>query len=162
MPLTSYSTSDNSEIETPVSVVLQCLELVDIEPDDKVLDCCAGRVNMVWYDNIPSNNKDWCEILLGKDFLDYHEPSDWIIGNLPFNKFKQFFEHLLTLQINKGFGIISLSHHLTPNRLQTLKKHGYYLQYVRRLKISEWRFGFLCDFMLFTKKPNNFMAVIKS
>jgi len=52
---------------------------MDIQVYDFVLDCCAG-LNKIWYDNL-NCNKDWCEIMEGKDFMEYNKQTDFIIGN---------------------------------------------------------------------------------
>jgi len=155
------TSSKNNEIHTPLNIVLKCLSLMNIQEKDSVLDCCAGT-NMIWYNNINSISKEWCEILKGVDFMDYQGEIDYLVGNLPFNKFKPFFEKIMSLKINKGIGIISLSHHFTPTRLLRMQEKGFYISHIRRLKIPEWKFGYNVDFVLFNKIENKFFNVLIS
>lgn len=157
MPINCKS-SDNNTITTPLYVVEKCLNVMNIENDDFVLDCCAG-INKIWYDNL-NCNKDWCEILEGKDFMQYTNETDYIIGNLPFNMFKQFFNKIIELKPRKGIGIICLEHSITPTRLLTLQNNGYYVLKIIKLKIKEWKFGFNVNFYYFSKKKYDFMSVL--
>lgn len=161
MPLTSSSSTKN-DIETPLRIVKKCVELLNIDNDDFVLDCCSGLHN-IWLDNISCNNKDFCEIKLNKDFLLYETENkiDWIIGNLPFNLFSIFFKKIVDLDINKGIGIICLESSITPTKLNILNKKGLYLKYIRKLKIKEWKFGFNVAFFVFTCEDNNFCKTIE-
>lgn len=51
------------------------------------------------YNNLPSGS-DWCEIKYNKDFFDYNETVDWIIGNPPYSIFKNWLEHSFKLAAN--------------------------------------------------------------
>ena len=161
MPLTSISSTKN-DIETPLRIVKNCVELLNIDNDDFVLDCCSG-LNNIWLDNIECNNKDFCEIKLNKDFLLYETENtiDWIIGNLPFNLFSNFFRKIVDLNVNKGIAIICLEHSITPTKLDILNEKGLYLKYIRKLKIKEWKFGFNVAFFVFTRENNIFCRTIK-
>ena len=158
MPCISTS-SKNNIIETPLYIVNECLKLIPIQNNDVCLDCCAG-VNKIWFDNIPCENKYWCEILEGKDFIDFNKEVDYLVGNLPFNLFKLFFEKIMKLNINKGIGIICLENSITPTRLMRLENKGFYLKYIRKLKIKEWKFGFNVNYYYFEKKELNFCRVL--
>jgi len=157
MPINSTS-SKNNTIETPLIVVKHCLESMDIKETDNVLDCCAG-LNKIWYNNL-NCEKDYCEILEGIDFINYSKETDYIIGNLPFNIFKKFFNKILQLNPNKGIGIICLEHSITPNRLLLLQKKGFYIEKIIKLKIKEWKFGFNVNFYFFHKKKNETISVL--
>jgi len=160
MPINSTS-SNNNTITTPLYIVKECLKLIPIEKNDTCLDCCSG-LNKVWYNNFNCNNKLWCEILLNVDFLNFDTDikMDYLIGNLPFNKFKLFFEKIIKMKIDKGIGIICLEHSITPLRLQKLNKLGFYLIKIRKLKIKEWKFGFNVNFFYFEKKYDDFCEVL--
>jgi hypothetical protein len=47
-------------------------------PSGRILDPCRG--NGAFYDNLPAG-AEWCEITLGRDFLDWSKRVDWIITN---------------------------------------------------------------------------------
>lgn len=79
-------------VYTPENIAQKIISLFDIKPTDKVLDAFAGK-NMVFFDNYPECQKDWCEIELGKDFFDYNEHVDWIITNPPYSKYTEVMKH---------------------------------------------------------------------
>jgi len=160
MPIT-HTSSTNNTITTPLWLVKMCLDAMDIQSDDYVLDCCSG-INKIWYDNINSDHKSWCEILLGVDFLDHNNAEDYIVGNLPFNIFKQFFDKIIELNPRKGIGIICLEQSITPTRLLRLNSKGFSLQRLIKLKVKEWKFGFNVSFFYFNKIPNNVVSVAVS
>tara|TARA_R100001591_G_scaffold104293_1_gene111900 strand:- start:1523 stop:2005 length:483 start_codon:yes stop_codon:yes gene_type:complete len=160
MPLI-YESSEKNDIETPLRIVIECVKLLNINDNDYVLDCCSG-LNNIWLDNINCKNKDYCEIKLNKDFLTYQNNNiDWIVGNLPFNLFSKFFKKIIDLNVNKGIGIICLEHSITPSRIIILKSKGFYIKYIRKLKIKEWKFGFNVCFFVFTKDKNSFCEVLQ-
>ena len=49
-----------------------------VSPYGKCLDPCKG--DGAFLDHLPVGS-DWCEVREGKDFFDYHETVEWIIGN---------------------------------------------------------------------------------
>lgn len=67
-------------------------------PTGKLLDPCAG-LNRVFYNLMPKNS-DWCEIQDGKNFFEYTNKVDWIIGNPPYSIFKQWMEHSYKISDN--------------------------------------------------------------
>ena len=44
---------------TPKELVIYCLEKINFDYDDVVLDAGSGK-NKVWLNNIKTKNKDWC------------------------------------------------------------------------------------------------------
>ncbi len=53
------------------------------QPDDIFLEPCKG--DGAFFDNLPKP-KDWCEIDLGRDFLEYDGPNvQWILTNFPWS-----------------------------------------------------------------------------
>lgn len=71
-----------------------------LNPTGLCLDPCRG--DGVFYDNFP-NSKDFCEIREGKDFFDYTNKVDWVIGNPPYSIFKDFLEHSFDISDNVSF-----------------------------------------------------------
>ena len=70
--------------QTPLPVALKLIEMAEIEDDDIVLDPCRG--DGVIYNNLPDYcQKEWAEILDGRDFFDYDAPVNIIVSNPPFS-----------------------------------------------------------------------------
>jgi hypothetical protein len=84
-------------VYTPVEVSKQIIEF--LQPVGKCLDPCRGDGS--FYNQML--NSDYCEITEGKDFFEYKEPVDWIIGNPPYSNFKEFLEHSFTIAQNVSF-----------------------------------------------------------
>jgi type I restriction-modification system DNA methylase subunit len=71
--------NSNDIIYTPKPIALLMIKLCKIKNGSKVLDPSKG--GGVFYDNLPNNCiKDYCEITENKDFFDYHDNVDLIIG----------------------------------------------------------------------------------
>lgn len=71
-----------------------------ISPYGKCLDPCRG--DGAFYDQFP-NVGEYCEIAEGKDFFEYKDKVNWIIGNPPYSNFKEFLEHSFELADNVSF-----------------------------------------------------------
>jgi hypothetical protein len=72
-------------VYTPVSIAKDIITF--LSPKGKCLDPCRG--DGAFYNYLPTGS-DYCEIREGKDFFDYSEKVDWIIGNPPYSIFEQF------------------------------------------------------------------------
>lgn len=68
--------------------------LTHFVPTGVVLDPCRGKG--AFHDRLPEGSP-WCEITDGRDFFDWHEPVDWIIGNPPFSQSSAWFRHSFDL-----------------------------------------------------------------
>lgn len=67
-------------------------------PSGQILDPCRG-LNKVFYNNLPIDS-NWCEIQEGKDFFEYNEKVDWIIGNPPYSIFNKWMQHSFEISDN--------------------------------------------------------------
>lgn len=82
-------------VYTPDNV---CKDIVRwVKPNGKCLDPCYG--DGAFYKNLPTGS-DWCEIRQGKDFFDYKEHVDWIIGNPPYSIFEEWLRHSFDIAEN--------------------------------------------------------------
>jgi len=82
-------------VYTPDEVVCDIVNW--IKPKGKCLDPCSG--DGAFYNRMPPNS-DWCEITKGKDFFDYQNRVDWIIGNPPYSIFEDFLKHSFDIASN--------------------------------------------------------------
>ena len=139
----------NDKIYTPLPVALKMIEICDIKPTDKVLDCCLG--GGVFYNNLPECEKYWCEVdteVVGddiRDFFDFHKQVDLVIGNPPFSLWTKWLEH--TMKITDKFCYIMGIMNLSDVRLRDITKNGFGLTKMHILKIDYW-FGnqYICFF----------------
>jgi hypothetical protein len=147
----------DSKDTTPIENVLDCLQFIEFEENDIVVDAGSGK-EKVWFDNIKVKNKLEFEIDEEKDFLKYNERVDWVIGNPPYKLWLDFMFHSADI-CNKGFCFF-INHirlnQLTPKRLNDLKEKGFYLTTFRITNVKKW-FG-RYYYLVFTKKPSNIIS----
>lgn len=78
----------------------------------RVLDPCKGD-GAFWS---LLDGADYCELQEGRDFFEYAEPVDWIIGNPPYSVYSRWLAHSMTIAenivylipINKAFNSSSM------------------------------------------------------
>lgn len=71
-----------------------------INPTGKCLDPCKGDGAFLKY--LPFGS-DYCEINEGKDFFDYNQKVDYIIGNPPYSIFEGFLRKAFEIADNVSF-----------------------------------------------------------
>ncbi len=153
---------DKSFHYTNEDMVKELLSLTNYQ--GKILDPCAG-LNKVFYNNFNTDNKDWCEIDLNKNFYDYNERSDWCITNPPFDllwKDKEYKTGIMgkSLEItNKGIGyLVNVNgfNSFTPKRLEFCKSFGFTISKIHIVSDSRW-FG-RYYYIILNKEDNNFIS----
>ncbi|KKM07517.1 hypothetical protein LCGC14_1733170 [marine sediment metagenome] len=73
-------------------------EIVDwIKPSGKCLDPCKGDGAFL---RALSADTEWCEIIEDRDFFDYTNKVDWIIGNPPYSIFEEWLRHSFEISDN--------------------------------------------------------------
>lgn len=85
-------------VYTPEKVSKQIIN--SLNPDGLCLDPCRG--DGAFYKFLPIGS-EYCEITEGKDFFDYTNRLDWIIGNPPYSNFLEFLHHSFELADNVSF-----------------------------------------------------------
>ncbi len=70
--------------------------------DGVVLDACRGGGS--FYDQYPDHvDRRWCDAILGRDFMDWQMPVDWIVTNPPWSSLREFLAHGMTVAGNVVF-----------------------------------------------------------
>jgi len=105
------------------------------QPNDLFLDPCKGQG--AFYDHLPFN-KDYCEIMEGKDFMKYDKKVNWIITNPPWRGkvYAPFTNHAFQQSDNvvylvKLFGAIG-----TNRRLRDMNNNDHSL---KEIIITDWK-----------------------
>ena len=125
----------NDIIYTPKPVALIMIKLCKIKNGSKVLDPSKG--GGVFYDNLPTNCiKDYCEITENKDFFDYNDNVDLIIGNPPYSLWDKWIEH--TMKITNKFCYILGCFNFTDARVRKILNNGFGITKIHLLKIDWW------------------------
>ena len=106
-------------------------EIIDyFAPTGFVLDPSRGE-SRAFYDQYPENvRKDWCEVRENKNFFDWHEPVDWVIGNTPWSghAFTAFLSHSLKLANDVALLIPSAMGLTTKKRIRIMHQFGHGLK----------------------------------
>jgi hypothetical protein len=134
----------NDVIYTPKPVALLMIEMCDIKLNDIVLDPSMG--DGVFFDNLPVYCiKDYCEITMNKDFFNYHDKVDLVIGNPPYSLWNKWIKH--TMEITDKFCYIFGCFNFTDKRVKDILDNGFGLTKFHILKI-DWWFGhsYICVF----------------
>jgi len=102
---------------------------------DNFIDPCKGLG--AFYDHLP-NNKDWCELQDGRDYLLNKNYYDWCIGNFPWRGsfYAKFNAHALQHSVNvvslvKLFGALG-----TLRRLRDAKNANHY---IKEVILVDWK-----------------------
>jgi len=130
----SLKTNSNDIIYTPKSVAIKMIDMCSITSNMKVLDCCKG--GGVFFDNLNNCNKEWCEITEGKDFFDYNERVDLVIGNPPYSLWSKWIEH--TMEITDKFCYIMGCFNFTDKRIRDILNKGFGITKIHIVKIDWW------------------------
>lgn len=134
-------------VMTPFPLAKALIGMITPEPGLTFLDPCRGTG--AFYNQFPDCvEKDWCEILQGRDFFEQHKQFDWVIGNPPYSVLSRWWEH--TLDISKiGFAYLLGVHNLTTKRIQDAQNKGFSCIHMHLLKVKDW-FGYSL-FIIFKK-----------
>ena len=121
--------------------------ITPLELAKKAIDMVDYQENFVWYDpfknsgsyynQFPTNNKDYCEILEEKDFFEYKGHVDIICSNPPYSILDEWLTKSIELKpstINYLIGI----NNLTARRIEMLNKAGYGLTKIHMCKVWKW------------------------
>ena len=148
--------------QTPVELCKELIKHVPIIAGDKVLEPFRGEGG--FYNIFPDYvEKDWCEIVDGRNYKDYDKEFDWVITNPPFQlektgKRENAFYKLLkfyTGKANKGIAFLGNDYcfgTLTPNRLKELNDSGWYIHNIICCGVKKWRGRY---FFIILKKENS-------
>lgn len=107
-------------VYTPKSLAQQIVS--HFNPLGRVLDPCRGEGA---FDN--ERITDWCEISNGKDFFDWKESVDWVIGNPPWSIYQKFNEHALDISKNVVW-IYHIAGLMTKRRIKDATDRGFHLR----------------------------------
>lgn len=85
-------------VYTPNAVSEQIIKF--LQPEGKCLDPCKGDGSFY---NLMPKGSDYCEIREGKDFFDYNQYVDWVIGNPPYSIFENFLRKAFEIADNVSY-----------------------------------------------------------
>jgi len=134
---------------TPNSLARDLIAHTPIKDGQSVLDPAKGLG--AFYDNLPTDNKDWAEISEGSDFYAITEKYHWLVTNPPFSNFKKWLIKSCTLA-TVGFAYIIPTHGLTENRIKACAELGFNITDMIFFKNpKEWGLGFQMVWVVWQK-----------
>ena len=109
--------------------------MIDYKKDDIWYD--PFKATGHYYEQFPTENKEWSEIDQGRDFFKFNKQIDIICSNPPYSIMNNVIRHSVALKpriIQYLIGIINL----TPRRIQMFEEAGYGLTKLHLCKVHQW------------------------
>lgn len=144
---------------TPEAVVkTQIQHVVDrgVREEDIWLDPFKG--GGVYYDNFPTEYKDYMEIAEGFDFFSYTSEVDIICSNPPYSMIDKVLEKSVSLK-PRVISYLLLHGAMTPKRMEYMETAGYGLVSIYTCKVYKW-YG-MAEAYTFEKGADNDHCSIK-
>lgn len=120
---------------TPNDLSLLHINSIISNKDDIWLD--PFRNSGSYYNQFPTENKKWTEILDGKDFFDFNEKIDIICSNPPYSLIDKVLDKSIELNPRIISYLIGFQN-LTAKRLEKMEKAGYKIVYFHLTKVFKW------------------------
>ena len=95
------------------------------------------RNNGAYYNQFPTENKKWTEILDGKDFFLFNEHIDILCSNPPYSIIDKVLDKCIELQPRVISFLIGFFN-LTTKRIEKMEKAGYIIKYFHLTKVYKW------------------------
>lgn len=125
----------NDVFITPLELAKKHIEMIDYNHDDKWLDSCKNSGS--YFNQYPTNNKEYCEILEEKDFFDYQGDPDIICDNPPYSMLDKWFKKVIEINPRVYSCLIGVGN-LTARRIEWFEQAGYGIKKLRMLKVWKW------------------------
>jgi hypothetical protein len=125
----------NDVFITPLALAKSHIDMIDAREGDLWLDDAAN--NGSYYTQFPTDNKDFCELLQGKDFLEYDGKPDIICGNPPYSILDKWFKKVIELNPRVYSCLIGVGN-LTARRIEWFQQAGYGIKKLKMLKVFNW------------------------
>jgi len=109
--------------------------MIDLKENEIWLD--PFKNSGVYYNNFPTNNKLWCEILEEKDFFEFNEKVDVICSNPPYSLMDKVLEKSISLKPRVISYLIGVGN-LTTRRIEMMEKAGYGITKLHMCKVYKW------------------------
>jgi len=120
---------------TPLKLSKLHIDFIDTNENDIWLDPCKN--NGSYYNQIPTDKKEWCEILEGKDFFKYKGNPTIIVQNPPYSLLNDWIKKNIELNPRVISLLIGIGN-LTTRRIEWLENAGYGLTKMKILKVWKW------------------------
>jgi hypothetical protein len=143
-------TKPNDIFITPLELAKKQISMIDYDLDDLWIDPFKNSGN--FYNQFPTDKKDWCEILEGRDFFNYDKKVDIICSNPPYSCIDDILKKSVELKPRIITYLIGMGN-LTSKRIEYMNKNGYGLSKIHMCKVFKW-YG-MSFIVHFEKNANN-------
>lgn len=120
---------------TPLELAKKQIDMIDYNENDLWLDPFKNSGN--FYNQFPTDNKDWCEILEDKDFFKYNKPIAIICSNPPYSCIDSVLKKSCELKPKVISYLIGVGN-LTARRIEFMENNGYGLTKIHMCKVFKW------------------------
>lgn len=125
----------NDVFLTPIPLAKLAIDMVDVDEADVWFDPFKNTGN--FYDQFPTENKVWTELLEGRDFFEFNDKVDVICSNPPFSILDEVFEHVIELNPRVITFVLGFMN-LTPKRCHKMQVHGYEITKLHICNVKGW------------------------
>lgn len=127
--------SPNDVFITPLNLAKINIDMIETNESDVWFD--PFKNNGSYYNQYPTDNKDWCEILEGKDFFSYGGDVDVICSNPPYSLMDKILYKSCELNPRVIAYLIGVGN-LTTRRIEMMENHGYKIVKLHMCKVWKW------------------------
>jgi hypothetical protein len=125
----------NDVFITPLDLAKTQIDLIDSNVSDVWYDPFKNSGS--YYNQFPTENKLWSEILEGKDFFEFNEHVDIICSNPPYSMIDNVLKKCIELQPRTISLLIGINN-LTCKRIELMNKNNYGLTKIHFCKVYKW------------------------
>ncbi len=125
----------NDVFITPLELAKSHIDMIDTVEGDRWLDSCKNSGS--YFNQFPTENKVYCEILDNKDFFDCNEKVDIICDNPPYSILDKWFKKVIELNPRVYSCLIGVGN-LTARRIEWFQQAGYGIKKLKMLKVFSW------------------------
>lgn len=127
--------SPNDIFITPCDLALLHIKSIISNKDEIWFD--PFKNNGSYYNQFPTENKKWTEILEGRDFFNFTEKVDIICSNPPYSLIESVLDKCIELNPRIISFLIGFQN-LTAKRMEKMEKAGYKITYFHLTKVWKW------------------------
>ena len=109
-------------VYTPPELAKRIIDYIN--PTGSYMDPCKG--GGAFYDNVNLEDKTYCELAEGIDYLSCTAKTNWVISNPPWSKLREFLIHSMKHSNNIAY-LATVTHFVTKARLRDIREHGFYI-----------------------------------
>jgi hypothetical protein len=109
----------NDVFITPIELAKQHINMINYKENEIWLD--PFKNSGVYFNNFPSSNNLWCEILEQKDFFEFDKQVDIICSNPPYSLMDKVLEKSISLKPRIISYLIGIGN-LTSRRIEMMEK----------------------------------------